>query len=80
MLPSQDEDMFFCESTSERSLGSSTKGSPTPPILCNSSVNIWTGLALLSRMCQGMGDEGLQVGDTRVSSILKPLEVAQPLV
>ena len=80
MLPSQDEDMFFCESTSERSLSSSTKGSPTPPIPTNSSVNIWTGLALLSRMCQGTGDKGLQVGGTRVSSILKPLEVAQTLV
>lgn len=80
MLPSQDEDMFFCESTSDQSLSSSTKGSPTPPILTNSSVNIWMGLALLSSMCQETGGKGVQVGDTRVPSILKPLEVAQTLV
>lgn len=71
---------FFCESTSDQSLSSSTKGSPTPPILTNSSVNIWMGLALLSSMCQETGGKGVQVGDTRVPSILKRLEVAQTLV
>lgn len=80
MWPSQDEDMLFCESTSDRSLSSSTKGSPTPPILIDVSGNIWAGLALLSRMCQETGGKGVQVGDTRVPSILKPLEVAQTLV
>lgn len=80
MLPSQDEDMSSCESTSDQSLTSFIKGSPTPPILTNSSVNIWTGLALRSRTCQGMGNKGLQVSDIRVSSILKPLKVAQTLV
>lgn len=79
-LPSLDADVFSCESTPEWSLTSSTKGSPPPPTPTKCSVNIWTGLAFLSRMCQGTGGRGLQVSGTKVFSILKPFKVAKALV
>ena len=79
-LPSLDKDVFSCESIPEWSFSFSTKGTPPPPIPTMGSVNIWTGLALLSRICQGIGGKGLQVSGTKMSSILKPLEVAEALV
>lgn len=78
-LPSLDTEVFSCESIPEWSLSSSTKGSPPPPIPAKGSVNIWTGLAFLCRMCQGTGGKGLQGSGTKVSSILNPLEVAEAL-
>lgn len=57
-LPSLDEDVFSCESIPEWSLSSSTKGSPPPAIPTKHSVIFWTGLAFMSRMCQGTGGRG----------------------
>lgn len=79
-LPSLDEDVFSCESVPEWSFSFSTKHRPPPPIPTKGSVNVWTGLALLSRICQGIGGKGLQASGTKVFSILKPLEVAEALV
>lgn len=63
VLSSQDRDVFRCEFTSEQSLSSSTKGSSAASIPSNNSVSLGTKLELLSRMCQGMGKKGQQVGD-----------------
>lgn len=76
-LPSLDEDVFSCESVPEWSFSFSTKCRPPPPIPTKGSVNVWTVLALLSRICQGIGGKGLQASGTKVFSILKPLEVAE---
>ena len=71
-LPSLDEDVFSCDSISECSLSSSNKGSPPPPKPTKHSVNIWTGLAFLSRMCQRTGGKGLQVSSTKCPLFWSP--------